>query len=702
MNPELLSANVDIPGYRIVRKLGQGGMATVYLATQIGLDRTVALKVLAPEHTPDLESVTRFDNEARTIARLDHPHIVRIFDVGRSDAGQLYFSMKYLPRGDLTKHPDRRNPKRIIEIMHALLQALAYAHKQGIVHRDVKPENVLFDSRNQPQLADFGIALSLHRNTRVTRTGAAVGSSGYMSPEQARGLPTDGRSDLYSLGVMLYELISGDLPYHGPDALSVAIAHVEDPIPQLPRALSAWQPLIDGALGKQPAQRFADADAMLESLDAVTPHVLEGAPPSGWFWWHTLRRSPKLSGLVVGICALLVALGLLLALPTLRQRTATPREPVRAAPPPAAQPMLGTRELDSLIKQGNTLLVSGALMQPAGASAADRFVQVLETYPSNPEALTALSELYDAVAKRIEQALNRQDDAAAANLYAQAQRLADRAGIRQQTFWAPFVHTVETSVARALLAASHDAPQRLATLTPLADALRLDIPEPVPVLSKATPATSTMSGAGKASPTLVDGLVPLSMFKDRKLALGQHEVTRSEYARFIAASGRAPSPCRSPGNPFSAFRSLSWRDPGFAQSGDHPVVCVSWRDARAYLGWLSQSTRESYRLPTETEWQAAARTAGDGPDCSTDPRCAERTVPVDTFQSDGKGASGLAANVSEWMQCNGECRKVPWRGRSWHADAGKPNLQVGGTAADDIGYTNVGFRVLRDTGTAQP
>ena len=177
-----------IPGYRLIRRLGVGGMATVHLANQESLSRLVAIKVLATEHAPSEELVQRFENEARTIARLDHPHIVQIFDVGRTSTGQIYYTMPYLPNGDLSARNLREDPERVLGVMHALTEALGCAHDHGIVHRDVKPENVLFDKLDRPMLADFGIALTGSHQPRVTREGATIGSSGYMRATKRRSL----------------------------------------------------------------------------------------------------------------------------------------------------------------------------------------------------------------------------------------------------------------------------------------------------------------------------------------------------------------------------------------------------------------------------------------------------------------------------------------------------------------------------------
>ena len=246
----------EIDGYRIVRRLGLGGMATVYLGIQRSLGRPVAIKVLATDHTQSEELVKRFEHEARTIARLDHPHIVSIFDVGRTSNGQIYYTMPYLPNGDLAGRNLRDDQARALDVIRSMADALGYAHEQGIVHRDVKPENVLFDKLDRPLLADFGIALSDTHQPRVTREGATIGSSGYMSPEQARSQPLDGRSDIYSLGVLCYELLTGEMPFRGPDTLSVALAHIENPVPRLPAARRIWQPFVDKAMAKRPEARF--------------------------------------------------------------------------------------------------------------------------------------------------------------------------------------------------------------------------------------------------------------------------------------------------------------------------------------------------------------------------------------------------------------------------------------------------------------
>ena len=259
----------QIDDYRILRVIGHGGMSTVYLAEQVSLGRKVALKVMLPEVLADEVSRGRFENEARTIARMEHPNIVGIHEVGRTADGLPFYSMPYLSRGHLAQRDLRGDQRKAAAVLRALLPALDYAHVRGVVHRDVKAENVLFDDADRPMLADFGIALRRGSNPRLTSTGLAVGSTAYMPPEQARGGDVDRRADIYSIGVLTWEMLVGRLPYNAGDALSMALKHVQEPIPRLPATLKHWQGFIDTAMAKQPAARYASAHEMLDALNAL-------------------------------------------------------------------------------------------------------------------------------------------------------------------------------------------------------------------------------------------------------------------------------------------------------------------------------------------------------------------------------------------------------------------------------------------------
>lgn len=251
---------IRIPGYIIKREIGSGGMAAVYLAVQTSLERKVALKVMAPALVADQTFSKRFLREARTVAGLSHPNIVAIYDVGITKNQLHYFSMQHLNHGDLTSRILQGITEReLIRILSGICEALYYAHGRGFVHRDVTPGNILFDASGTPVLTDFGIARAVTQSTKITGTGVSVGTSHYMSPEQARGRDVDPRSDIYSLGAIVYEALAGRPAYDGEDGFAIAYSHVFDPIPTLPNRFARWQPFIDKAMAKKPEDRFDSA-----------------------------------------------------------------------------------------------------------------------------------------------------------------------------------------------------------------------------------------------------------------------------------------------------------------------------------------------------------------------------------------------------------------------------------------------------------
>ena len=247
---------IEIPGYKIIKTLGVGGQATVYLAIQQGFDREVALKVMSPALAADPTFGERFIREAKIVAKLSHARIVTVYDVGES--GSFYYlAMEYMRGKELkSRIALGLKAKEALTIIAKLAQALHFAHKKGYVHRDVKSENILFDDDDQPVLTDFGIAKASNSSTQMTQTGKLIGTPEYMSPEQCRGRKLDGRSDLYSLGIILYEMMTRKVPFYGEDSVSVCIQHVTKPVPQLPARLNHFQWLIDGLLDKNPDGRF--------------------------------------------------------------------------------------------------------------------------------------------------------------------------------------------------------------------------------------------------------------------------------------------------------------------------------------------------------------------------------------------------------------------------------------------------------------
>ncbi|HXD84615.1 MAG TPA: bifunctional serine/threonine-protein kinase/formylglycine-generating enzyme family protein [Rudaea sp.] len=263
---------IEVPGYQIKREIGVGGMASVHLAVQTSLEREVALKVMSPALAADPAFSKRFLQEARMLASLAHPNIVAVYDVGVTPGQLHYFSMQYLPGGDFSSRVDRGIDEReLVLTLAGVARALGYAHQRGYVHRDVAPGNVLYDANGNPVLTDFGIALATVTGGHITSSGFSVGTSHYMSPEQARGGDVDARSDIYSLGVLAYFGLARKPPYDGADGFAVAYAHVFEPIPRLPAEHAHWQSLIDRALAKDPKDRYADTEQFLDALAGVAP-----------------------------------------------------------------------------------------------------------------------------------------------------------------------------------------------------------------------------------------------------------------------------------------------------------------------------------------------------------------------------------------------------------------------------------------------
>ena len=258
--------------YEIVRPLGSGGVADVYLAHDEVLDRDVALKMLNRERSRDEEFVERFRREAKSAAALSHPNIVSIYDRGESEDGSCYISMEYLAGGTLKDHMSRGgrlSPSVAAEVAVQISDALDAAHERGTVHRDIKPQNVLVTRSGDVKVGDFGIARA-ESETSITRVNLVLGTAAYMSPEQATGGRIGPRSDLYSLGVVMYEMLTGELPFRGEDSVAVAMKHANDPLrppkevnPDIPERMND---LVVRLLAKDPGDRPASAGALVEEI----------------------------------------------------------------------------------------------------------------------------------------------------------------------------------------------------------------------------------------------------------------------------------------------------------------------------------------------------------------------------------------------------------------------------------------------------
>jgi serine/threonine protein kinase len=285
VNDDLIGLTV---GHCVIEELlGQGGMARVYRGRQEHLDRQVAIKILPPYYAADQNFVDRFQLEARAMGKLSHPNIVVVHDAGE-DAGRLYIIMEYVSGGTLKQRMvDGMRMSAIQRVIREVASALSYAHGAGIIHRDVKPVNVLMDMNDRSILSDFGIAKVLETSQNLTSAGAGVGTPEYMSPEQCRGnVAVDARADIYALGVMLYEMLTGRTPFVADNYTALAHSHIYEPVPSPsrinPRISPAVQAVVLKALEKSPADRFQKVTEMSVALDQAAAAQAPVGAPVAW------------------------------------------------------------------------------------------------------------------------------------------------------------------------------------------------------------------------------------------------------------------------------------------------------------------------------------------------------------------------------------------------------------------------------------
>ena len=325
---EVTAGSIVDGRYEVRSRLGSGGMADVYLAHDSQLGRDIALKVLHRRFARDTQFVERFKREAQAAAGLQHPHVVGIYDRGEHD-GTYYIAMEHLPGRTLRQVIDEEAPldqERAIDYALQILQAAGFAHRNGIVHRDFKPHNVICGPDGRLKVTDFGIARA--GASEMTETGSIMGTAQYLSPEQAQGQPVDAASDIYSIGIMIYEMLTGYVPFSGDSAVAIALRHVSDPPTPLREVRPDLHPALEAtvmrALQKEPAGRYGSAEEFAAMLESAREAIRSGDPGQDTAAWAAVAAAAAGEGdedpsrrrrwLLIGLALLLLAAGTALAI----------------------------------------------------------------------------------------------------------------------------------------------------------------------------------------------------------------------------------------------------------------------------------------------------------------------------------------------------------------------------------------------------
>jgi serine/threonine protein kinase len=421
----------DIPGFKIISNLGEGAMAKVYLAIDEGLDRKVALKVMNASLANDPEFRDRFVNEAKDTAKFNHEGIVKIFTTGVHQ-NNYFLALEYLEAGTLKDNIKARKQQQgsdtdltshlysgteALQLLKSLAEALSYAHDKHVVHRDIKPENILFRSDGHAVLSDFGIAKSVDENKNLTMAGYRVGTPAYMSPEQMLGAEVDPRSDIFSLGVVFYEILVGHRPYRtNASEYSELIKQLDEPVPELPQNLSHLQPLLLMMLAKRPDQRAQSSHELIRLINQISrqsssanddktviQQVVSGtseAPKPG------LKPMYKWLALLASV---LVVVAVTFTIMT--------RQPVEDPPIVAETVDLETaRQISDLLESAQTYLEFEFIISPPVSNAAETFGRVLELQDGNPHAIEGLKQSEKILIQQIEQEIENKNTNAAKSM----------------------------------------------------------------------------------------------------------------------------------------------------------------------------------------------------------------------------------------------------------------------------------------------
>lgn len=709
-----------IPGYRILRKIRQGGMSTVYLAVQQSVEREVAIKVMSPSLNRDPGFGSRFYREAKIVGQLSHPNIISIYDVG-SHQQYNYIAMDYLPGAPLQDRLKQGvNHRQAIAITKDIAAALDYAGERGYIHRDIKPDNILFRENGSAVLCDFGIAKAIKGDIKMTNIGAVLGTPHYMSPEQAQGKEIDGRTDLYSLGIVLYEMLTGHVPFDGDDPVAVAVKHISSTVPRLPSEHKVFQPIIEKMLAKKTSARFQSGRDVIDALTQLesTIELSESRciTPSN-------STSVQVGNLLTALVGTLIITSHQFFKRLVLAKINFSKEPQQLS-------NRQREELDAFIFNeelidlpddiGNAPLIQDTMEQPAIRSSwrwtywpigivamlllgfvyldnnhkqqfwnlyVDIFTPIVSTRPA-ADIAPAITIEHTAVAERLSLRTDKKLD------------------VEKNPQQAKTVSIVEYSL--VVTGSPNTATIRILNIKPIyQDGIQLppgsyhlevsatdyitqnfwlqidgsDVEHHVDLESsrRLLPSGTILSDKIVGLNDYKNGpsMVVLPRLDSVPFAVSQHEVTFHHYDQFATLTHRAMP-----------------NDFGWGRD-NRPVIDVSYEDAVAYALWLSKQTNKNYRLLTQPEWEHAARAGKtttywwEGQSEIRKANCrrgcksefsqlfGSRTAPTGYYPPSPYQLYDTAGNVAEWLDA---CQQ-------WHDDEKKQcksTLLAGGSHKDKL------------------
>lgn len=633
-------------------------MSTVYLAIQLSVAREVALKVMSPVLNADPVFSERFQREANIVGQLSHHNIVSIYDIGRHK-NLNYIAMDYLPGGSVhSKMSQGLSGHEAMRITREVAGALHHAHDKGYIHRDIKPENILFRDDSSAVLSDFGVAKTVSSSSRMTNAGTVVGTPHYMSPEQARGKPVDGRSDIYSLGIVFYEMLTGSVPYQAEEAVAIAIKHLTAPTPKLPPQYAIYQKILNKLLAKDPGDRFQCGQDLIDAVDEIeatltgsrTPH-LTATDASG------VQILPLFKALALTSYAVIAMQMGKLARYIMSWRW-TPKRGIYRRPDTSVTEVMAPETGDTRATIVSTRIQRAAHYQTVSSikyrifsattvlaivvsliwAAFSVSLQKLDlefekSIPSNiahyanltasyilsqdsdpqPEETSAPSEVIIAVPAKAEPSQQSSTPKPLAEKPAEpapAPKFALQVDVKPENATVRILNIAQTYYPGIpLLPGRYNIEVSFKGYDTVQQWVEIDRAPLTPKFSlRKTPVPGAQFAnelkSGGTGPEMV--IIPAGSF-----IMGRNQVNNATPTRKVRIKNPiAVSKFEITFADFERFTAATgYKRPSDNRwgSGSRPVINVSWVDARAYTDWLKNSTGRKYRLPSESEWEYIAR-----------------------------------------------------------------------------------------------